>query len=460
MLVRLAFSLMMQVDADVLLIDEVLAVGDAAFQQKCADAFHEMKAKGKTIVLVTHSMDTVRTYCDRAMLIDDGAVKMIGDPAEVGRQYLRLNFERDTSVAAGRRPVESDEVRLLDIWTESAAGARGAPVEQGEGLVVGAELEVLRDLRRSSVGFLLTNADGVGISHFGRLLDGGPGTQLVPAGSRVKVRARLDNPLVSGRYFLHLGVSRGGQGAGTALYVHNAVDFVVFGGRSRRMGWSTSGTRSRRSSRRQRNRERERCPELREVRGPSALGGGWRRFFDLLWLMSVTEFRRTYFGTVLGYLWSLVRPLLLFAVLLFVFTKIFRVGSDEVPNYPVMLLLGIVLFSFFQEATTSAVTSVVAQEGVVRKTQFPRLVIPTTVVLTALFNLCLNLVVVFVFILAYGVDPMWTWLLFPVALLALFVLTTAVSMLLSVLYVRFRDVAIIWAVPPRSSSTRPRSSTR
>jgi ABC-2 type transport system permease protein len=187
------------------------------------------------------------------------------------------------------------------------------------------------------------------------------------------------------------------------------------------------------------------APQLREVRGPSALGGGWRRFWALLWLMSVTEFRRTYFGTVLGYLWSLVRPLLLFAVLLFVFTKIFRVGSD-VPNYPVLLLLGIVMFSFFQEATTNAVTSVVAQEGVVRKTQFPRLVIPTTVVMTALFNLCLNLVVVFVFILAYGVDPMWTWLLFPVALLALFVLTTATSMLLSVLYVRFRDVAIIWAV--------------
>jgi ABC-2 type transport system permease protein len=187
------------------------------------------------------------------------------------------------------------------------------------------------------------------------------------------------------------------------------------------------------------------APELHEVKGPSALGGGWRRFGDLLWLMSVTEFRRTYFGTVLGYLWSLVRPLLLFAVLLFVFTKIFRIGAD-VPNYPVLLLLGIVLFSFFQEATTSAVTSVVAQEGIVRKTQFPRLVIPTTVVLTALYNLCLNLIVVFVFILAYGVDPTWTWLLFPLAVLALFVLTTAVSMLLSVLYVRFRDVAIIWAV--------------
>jgi ABC-2 type transport system permease protein len=187
------------------------------------------------------------------------------------------------------------------------------------------------------------------------------------------------------------------------------------------------------------------APELREVSGPSPLGGGWRRFFSLLWLMSATEFKRTYFGTVLGYLWSLVRPLLLFAVLLFVFTKIFRVGHN-LPYYPVLLLLGIVLYTFFQEATTSAVTSVVAQEGVVRKTQFPRLVIPISVVLTAGFNLLLNLLVVFVFILAWGVDPAWTWLLFPIPLLLLAALASGVAMMLSALYVRFRDVAIIWAV--------------
>jgi ABC-2 type transport system permease protein len=184
---------------------------------------------------------------------------------------------------------------------------------------------------------------------------------------------------------------------------------------------------------------------LREVSGPSALGGGRRRFFDLLWLMSVTEFRRTYFGTVFGYLWSLVRPLMLFGVLLFVFTQVFRIGA-KLDNYPVLLLLGIVLYTFFQEATSNAVTSVVTQEGVVRKTQFPRLVIPISVVLTAAFNFLLNLVVVFVFILAWGVDPMLSWLLFPIPLFFLFVLTTAVSMLLSVLYVRFRDVAIIWVV--------------
>jgi ABC-type polysaccharide/polyol phosphate transport system ATPase subunit len=231
MLVRLAFSLMLQVDADVLLIDEVLAVGDASFQQKCADAFHDMKAKGKTIVLVTHSMDTVRTYCDRAMLIEDGSLRMIGDPDQVGDQYLRLNFERSPSAAAAETTVETEEVRLREIWTESPSGARGAPIEQGEGLVVGVELDILSDVAQGSIGFLLTNDDGVGISQFGTLLDSSPGPQIVPAGSRVKVRARMDSPLVAGRYFLHLGVSRGGQGAGTALYIHNAADFVVFGGR-------------------------------------------------------------------------------------------------------------------------------------------------------------------------------------------------------------------------------------
>jgi ABC-2 type transport system permease protein len=186
--------------------------------------------------------------------------------------------------------------------------------------------------------------------------------------------------------------------------------------------------------------------ELREVGGPSALGGGPRRFFDLLWLMSVTEFKRVYFGTVLGYLWSLIRPLMLFGVLLFVFTQVFKVGSEKVDHYPVFLLLGIVLYTFFQEATTNAVTSVVAQEGVVRKTQFPRLVIPLATIITGAFNLVLNLVIVFAFLFAFGVTPVWTWLLFPFALAALFVLTAAVGTALSVLFVRFRDVAIIWTV--------------
>jgi ABC-2 type transport system permease protein len=185
--------------------------------------------------------------------------------------------------------------------------------------------------------------------------------------------------------------------------------------------------------------------QLRDVPGPSALGGGWRRALELLYLIAVTDFKRHYFGTVLGYLWSIARPLLLFGVLLGVFTQVFRIGS-EVPHYEVLLLFNIVLFGFFQEATSAAVTSLVVQEGIVRKTQFPRLVVPLSVVLTSLFNLGLNLVVVLVFLLAFGVDPAWTWLLFPVVLALLIVLTTAVSMLVSSLYPRFRDMAIIWTV--------------
>lgn len=185
--------------------------------------------------------------------------------------------------------------------------------------------------------------------------------------------------------------------------------------------------------------------ELREVRGPAALGGGSRRFFDLLWLISLNEFKKTFFGTFLGYLWSLVRPLLLFAVLLVVFTRIIRLGGS-IEFYPVLLLFNVVLFGFFQEATGAAVTSVLAQEGIVRKTQFPRLVIPLSSVMVAFFTLVLNLIVVFVFILAFGVHPSWSWLLFPVIVALVLALTCGVALLLAALNVRFRDIAIIWVV--------------
>jgi ABC-2 type transport system permease protein len=187
--------------------------------------------------------------------------------------------------------------------------------------------------------------------------------------------------------------------------------------------------------------------ELRDVQGPSAIGGGWRRFFDLLLLISVTDFKTTYYGSVLGYVWSLLRPAILFAVLLVVFTKVFHLKStEEIQHYPEMLLVGIVLFTFFQESTGTAVTSVLSNEGIVRKTQFPRLVIPLSTVVTGSFNFLLNLIPVFIFLLVLGVSPTWTWFFLPVIFVALFVLTAAVGMILSALYVRFRDVAIIWSL--------------
>jgi ABC-2 type transport system permease protein len=185
--------------------------------------------------------------------------------------------------------------------------------------------------------------------------------------------------------------------------------------------------------------------ELQEIRGPSALGGGTKRFFDLLWLSAITEFKLGYHGTVLGFLWSFLRPLLLFGVLLVVFTQVFRLGS-EVVNYAPMLLLNILLFDFFSQATQQASTSVVRNESVVRKMQFPRLVIPLSVVLTNALHTGLSLIVVFIFMLAYGVDPVWTWVFLPLILGLFAVLTTACALLLSAAYVRIRDIGIIWAV--------------
>ncbi|HEX7058266.1 MAG TPA: ABC transporter ATP-binding protein [Solirubrobacterales bacterium] len=228
MMVRLAFSTMMEADADILLIDEVLAVGDAAFQQKCADAFREMKGQRKTIVLVTHEMGTVEEYCHRAMLIDGGRISQIGDPSEIGRHYLRLNFE--SGVDAGRETVTeiTDGVNLVDIWLESEKGERIASVEHGERIRLRAELEVVREMPGVSVGFTIGNADGINIVQLGAGVPGSGKTHIVRAGQRIQVTAEMENPLAPGRYFVHCAVERN-PGSTTAMLVHSALDFVVFG---------------------------------------------------------------------------------------------------------------------------------------------------------------------------------------------------------------------------------------
>ena len=191
----------------------------------------------------------------------------------------------------------------------------------------------------------------------------------------------------------------------------------------------------------------------RPIIGPRALTSDWGRFWHLTFNIARIQWKLRFFGSALGYLWQLMRPLLLFTVLYIFFTKIGHVGEGKgtklgQPNhfYGVQLLGSIVLFTFFAEATGGAVASVVSQEAVVRKIQFPRLVIPLSIVLGALFNLGLNLIVVLIFALISGVRPMLTWLELPVILLVLAVFATGLAMLLSSLYVYFRDVQPIWDV--------------
>ena len=185
-------------------------------------------------------------------------------------------------------------------------------------------------------------------------------------------------------------------------------------------------------------------PETR-VRGPAAVSGDLRRFLSLVWTLAVMEFKLRFFGSALGYFWQLVRPLLLFGVLYVVFTHFVRFNAG-VPYFPAVLLTGIVMFTFFGDATSGAVTSVIDRESLVRKVEFPRLVVPLSVVLTAAFNLGLNLLAVLVFVLATGVQPRWQWVLFPLALGVLTVFVSGLAMLLSALYPRFRDIKPIWEV--------------
>jgi ABC-2 type transport system permease protein len=181
------------------------------------------------------------------------------------------------------------------------------------------------------------------------------------------------------------------------------------------------------------------------IPGPGALTGDARRFFHLTWTLSVLDFRLKFFGSMLGYLWQLMKPILLFGVMLFVFTKAVRLGGS-VYQYPVVLLSGIVMFTFFAESTGTAVSSVVDREGIVRKIHFPRLVIPLSVVLTAYFNFILNFAAVVIFMLARGVQVRWSWLEIIPLILFLGAFSTGLAMILSSLYVRFRDVRPIWEV--------------
>jgi len=174
----------------------------------------------------------------------------------------------------------------------------------------------------------------------------------------------------------------------------------------------------------------------------SAVDGGVRRFVELTLTLARTEFKLKFFGSALGYFWSLVRPLLFFGVLYVFFVKIVHIARG--PHYGVYLLTSIVFWNYLAEATGGSVNCLVARESMLRKVRFPRLVIPLSVSLTAIFNLAMNFIVVIVFTLANGVSPMASWFeMIPIAF-GFMILATGLAMLLSALYVRYRDVDPIW----------------
>jgi ABC-type Fe3+/spermidine/putrescine transport system ATPase subunit len=231
MLVRLAFSVMVQADTDILLIDEVLAVGDAAFQQKCADTFHEMREQGKTIVLVTHDMAAVERYCHRAMLLSEGRLVEIGDPGEVARRYLRLNFEELHQQTAARQDEVSDTtaMRLLDVWLEGSDGERIVNLEQGDPIRLRARLEALHEIPDPEFGFVIANANDVNVHEFlATLPDADSRPSLMP-GQRVTVSVDARNDLPPGHYYVHHGVARHRNRYDTAFWAPHLLGFIIYG---------------------------------------------------------------------------------------------------------------------------------------------------------------------------------------------------------------------------------------
>jgi ABC-type polysaccharide/polyol phosphate export permease/ABC-type histidine transport system ATPase subunit len=300
MQVRLAFAVAIQVDADVLVFDEVLAVGDAGFQQKCLERFDKLKEEGRTVLVVTHDMGIVERFCDRAMILQDGQAVDVGEPAAIAREYERLNA------------VERDDAH----------------------------------------------------------------------GPAVRFRTRV----------------------GPSEYT---------------------------------------APRTVRPAHHAGLGARIRRFATLTRVMAVAEFKLHYLDSVLSYLWVMAGPLAFFGILYFVFTEIGRFDAG-VPHYPVYLFTSLVLWTFFATGTSNAIDSLVRHEPLLRRLPLPRAVIPMSVVVTTLFDLVMNSIAVLIFIFAMGISPRWTWLEMPVLMGLLTVLVTGCAMLLSALYVRFRDVDQIW----------------
>jgi len=292
MAVRLAFAVTTHVDADVLLFDEVLAVGDAAFQEKCLARFEELRVGGKTVVLVSHEMEYVRDWCDRAMMLDHGVVVAEGDAAEIADEYEELN--------------RTGAVRVPHPVPVPAATATGRP----------------------------------------------------------------HSPL---------------------------------------------------------------------------LGPDLRRFWTLTQTLAVTEFKLKYAGTTLNWLWAVGRPLVYFGALLLVREALGRF-THAIDHYAAYLLLGIVLWTFFAQCSGESVLSLKRRSELLRKLPFPHLAVPLSIALTAFLDLCVNLAVALPLAIAFGVDPQVGWLELPLLVAVLGLLTVGTSLLLSSLYVRFRDVDQIWQV--------------
>jgi ABC-type polysaccharide/polyol phosphate transport system ATPase subunit len=231
MLVRLAFAVMIQVDADVLLIDEVLAVGDAAFQQKCYDEFARLRGEGRTVLLVTHDMGAVERFCDRALLLERGRMAMTGSPHAVGLRYMEMNFGRgavDKETQADASRFGDGRAEIVEAWFEDETGSPASVLPSGQACGFAMRVRFHADVDDPIFGVSVLSSDDENLLAVSTLKDE-PRPGRFAAGEEVTFRVAFDNLLRPDRYFASPAVAHAGSGVSWIDRRERFVELVVSG---------------------------------------------------------------------------------------------------------------------------------------------------------------------------------------------------------------------------------------
>ena len=226
MYVRLAFSVAIQVDADLLLIDEILAVGDASFQQKCFDVFNRMRDEGKTIVFVTHDMGALNRFCDRALLLERGAQVYIGDPQEVGDRYLELNFGRDPEAIGTTEGRGDGDARVLEAWVEDEHGKVQPALPQGQRITLRARVSFMVEVEDPQASVYVHNEEHKAVLVASTVLEHERSGRF-RSGEEAVFSFTFDNVLAPGRYNPVFNLAHRGSGLDVIDRFEGAFSFVV-----------------------------------------------------------------------------------------------------------------------------------------------------------------------------------------------------------------------------------------
>jgi ABC-type polysaccharide/polyol phosphate transport system ATPase subunit len=228
--VRLAFSVAIQVDADILLIDEVLAVGDAAFQQKCFDVFNRMRDEGQTIVFVTHDMGSVNRFCHRAVLLERGDVVMLGEPSDVGDRYLAMNFDRDGAAtnAAGGEWGGNRDAQIVEAWFEDGAGQQWGVYMQGYQVRFRARVAFEEHVEDPALSVLFENEAGQPVFIASTAVEHERSGSFA-RGEEAVFSIEFENRLAPGRYYPVASLARRGGGLDLIDRSRREISFLVQG---------------------------------------------------------------------------------------------------------------------------------------------------------------------------------------------------------------------------------------